>query len=110
MKAFAMIILALLPLSPLMANQITPISQAEKGSVVTLSGTIDRITDTDEFRLSDNTGSINVYVGPNWVPAQVGEAIQVMGFIDDGFGPRELYARQLTRADGSVVEFEHRYD
>ncbi|MGM0832237.1 hypothetical protein M0220_09355 [Halomonas qinghailakensis] len=110
MKAFTIAILALLPLSPLMANQITPISEAEKGSIVTLSGTIERISDTDEFRLSDDTGSINIYVGPNWVPAQIGEAIQVMGFVDDGFGPREVYARQLTRADGSVVEFEHRYD
>lgn len=92
------------------ADNLTPIEQLKRGTMVTIAGNVDRILDTDEFRLSDETGSIRVYVGPNWVPAEVGEAVTVAGFVDDGIGPLELYARTLTRADGSVVAFSHRYD
>jgi len=51
-----------------------------------------------------------VYVGPNWVPADIGDAVIVRGFVDDGIGPLEVYARTLTMPDGTVVTFEHRYD
>ncbi len=91
------------------ADRITPISEVKRGSMVTVQGTIERITDEDEFRLADASGSIRVYVGPNWVPADEGESVTVNGRVDDDFGPREIYARSLTRADGSVVTFDHRY-
>jgi uncharacterized protein YdeI (BOF family) len=89
---------------------VTPISEVQRGSMVTVQGAVERITDEDEFRLADATGVIRVYVGPNWVPVNVGESVTVHGFVDDDFGPLELYARTLTRADGSVITFEHRYD
>lgn len=90
-------------------DEITPVDDVERGTMVTVQGTVERITDEDEFRLADDSGSIRIYVGPNWVPADVGEAVTVHGFVDDGLiGPRELYARSLTRADGSTVSFEHR--
>ncbi len=92
------------------ANTISPIADAQRGSVVTVQGTVERITDEDEFRLADATGQIRVYVGPNWVPAEVGETVIVHGFVDDDLGPREIYARSLTRADGTVIAFDHRYD
>lgn len=69
---------------------------------------MERITDEDEFRLADKSGSVRVYVGPNWVPAQVGEKVTVNGFVDDDLGPMEIYARSLTRADGTVVSFDRR--
>ncbi len=104
-------ILAVLFTTPAKANPITPIAEAQRGTMVTVQGTVERITDEDEFRLADPSGSIRIYVGPNWVPADVGEAVTVNGFVDDDlFGPREIYARSLTRADGSVVAFERRYD
>lgn len=78
--------------------------------MVTVTGKIERILDKDEFRLADDTGTIRVYVGPNWVPAQLGDSITVQGFVDDGIGPLELYARVMTLPDGSKVEFSHRYD
>lgn len=103
--------LAVLFTAPAMANPITPIADAQRGTMVTVQGTVERITDEDEFRLADASGSIRIYVGPNWVPADVGEAVTVNGFVDDDLiGPREIYARSLTRADGSVVTFERRYD
>jgi uncharacterized protein YdeI (BOF family) len=87
----------------------TSIAQAERGSMVTVQGTVVRILDEDTFRLSDNSGDIRVYVGPTFVPAELGEAVTVHGFVDNDLGPREIYARSLTRADGEVVTFDHRY-
>lgn len=110
MKSLAVLLLALAPSLALAAERIIPIAEAQRGSMVTVQGTVERITDEDEFRLADASGSIRIYVGPNWVPADVGETVTVRGFVDNDLGPREIYARSLTRADGSVVTFEHRYD
>lgn len=111
MKSFAAVLLfALAPALAVAAERITPIADAPRGSMVTVQGTVERITDEDEFRLADTSGSIRVYVGPNWVPADVGETVTVHGFVDDDLGPRELYARTLKRADGTVVTFDRRYE
>ena len=90
------------------AEAVTPVGELKRGTMVTVQGTVERILDTDEFRLTDKSGSVRVYVGPNWVPANVGEVVTVRGFVDDDIGPLELYARSLTRADGSVVNFDPR--
>jgi hypothetical protein len=100
-----------LPLATQAEGIVTPIADATRGTMVTLQGTVERITDEDEFRLTDASGSIQIYVGPNWVPADVGEAVTVTGFVDDNLvGPTEVYARELTRADGSTVTFDLRYE
>lgn len=97
--------------SAVLASPITSIADAKRGTAVILAGTVERITDEDEFRLRDASGSIRVYVGPNWVPAAVGESVTVNGLVDDDLlGPRELYARSLTRADGTVITFDRRYE
>lgn len=92
------------------AERITPIGELQRGTMVTVKGTVERILDTDEFRLTDKSGNVRVYVGPNWVPADVGEVVTLRGFVDDDIGPLEIYARSLTRADGSVVTFDPRSD
>ena len=89
---------------------VTAITDVERGAMVTVVGTVDRLLDEDEFRLRDDTGSLRVYVGPNWVPAELGETVTVFGFMDDDILRPELYAREITRADGTVVELSHRYD
>ena len=90
---------------------ITPINELRRGSMVTVQGIVDRITDEDEFRLADSTGTVRVYVGPNWVPVNQGESVTVNGFVDDDFiGPKEIYARSLTKADGTVIHFDRRYE
>ena len=94
---------------PALANQ-TSIADVQRGTMVTVTGVVDRILDEDEFRLRDGTGALRVYVGPNWVPADIGEQVTVEGYMDNDIIFPELYARQLTRADGSVVEFSHRYE
>jgi uncharacterized protein YdeI (BOF family) len=111
MKLPAWTALCLALSAPAFAQQITPIADAQRGTMVTVQGTVERITDEDEFRLADASGNIRVYVGPNWVPAEVGETVIVNGFVDDDpIIPREIYARSLTRADGTVITFERRYD
>jgi hypothetical protein len=86
---------------------VVPIGDVARGSVVTVQGTVERITDEDEFRLADASGSILIYVGPALVPASVGEVVTVTGLVDDDPGPLEIYAREMTRADGSRVTFRH---
>lgn len=111
MKSLATaVFLTLAPVLAFAAERITPIADAQRGSMVTVQGSVERITDEDEFRIADTTGSIRVYVGPHWVPVTPGETVTVRGFVDNDPGPREIYARSLTRADGSVVSFERRYD
>lgn len=87
----------------------TPIDALERGTAVTVEGIVARITDEDEFRLTDATGTVRIYVGPNWVPAEVGEAVRVEGVVDDDLGPLEIYARSLMRADGTVFAFDREY-
>ncbi len=112
MKLYAIVALCVsLAAHGTFANPITPIADAERGTMVTVQGIVERITDEDEFRLADASGSIRVYVGPNWVPAELGERVIVNGFVDDDvIAPREIYARSLIRADGTVITFDLRYD
>ena len=88
--------------------QTQKIATVAPGQMVTLRGVVLRITDEDEFILSDASGQIPVYVGPNMVPAAQGETITVSGHVDDDL-PREVYATLIIRADGTQVPLSHRY-
>ncbi|GGB54817.1 hypothetical protein GCM10011316_28620 [Roseibium aquae] len=107
--AMALVSLFLLPASVANASNITPIDGLQRGTMVTVQGVVDRIPDEDEFVLRDATGSVEIYVGPNWVPVDVGEQITVEGFVDDGIFI-EIYAREIRRANGQTVTIERRYD
>ena len=87
---------------------VTPINDVQRGSMVTIEGTVDRILDTDEFRIRDSSGSIRVDIGyPNFVPVAVGETVRVVGFVDrDLF--KEIYAREIIHADGKVSNLQRR--
>jgi uncharacterized protein YdeI (BOF family) len=87
-----------------------PIDQLSNGMTATISGKVDRITDEDEFVLSDASGSVLVYIGPGIVPFDVGETLTLNGIVDRELGRLEVYAREARRADGSVVTFDHRYE
>ena len=73
--AIAMAAIGVLTASPALAEIITPIDQVQRGTNVTVQGTVERILDEDEFRLADASGRIEIYIGPNIVPANVGEAL-----------------------------------
>lgn len=86
----------------------TPIDSVKRGSMVAVEGTVERILDTDVFRLQDSTGRIRVDVGyPNFVPVTEGERVRVVGFVDrDLF--KEIYAREIVHADGRVSRLDRR--
>lgn len=90
--------------------ETTLISDLRYGSTATISGTVERITDEDEFRITDASGSVTVYIGPGIVPFDLGEQITVNGIVDREFGRMEVYARDAVRADGSKVTFSHQYE
>lgn len=86
----------------------TPIDSVKRGSMVAVEGTVERILDSDVFRLQDSTGRIRVDVGyPNFVPVTEGERVRVVGFVDrDVF--KEIYAREIVHADGRVSRLDRR--
>lgn len=99
----------LLAAAPAAARETTRIADLVRNTNVTVVGTVDRLTDEDEFILADASGSVRVYVGPNLVPVNPGDAVTVRGFVDDDFR-LEIYAREIVRPDGSTVTLEHRYE
>lgn len=103
----------LLLAGPALANTgatTVAIDALQYGTTATISGVVEQITDEDEFRLRDDSGSVLVYIGPGIVPFDTGEQVTVSGIVDRDFGRLELYAREATRADGSRVTFDHRYE
>jgi uncharacterized protein YdeI (BOF family) len=70
--------------------------------MVTVSGSVQRISDEDEFVLADDSGSISVWTGSQFFTVDQGESVVVTGFIDDDL-IIEIYAQEITRADGTVV-------
>lgn len=90
------------------AAEAIAVADLERNSVATVAGTVERITDEDEFVLADGTGHVRVYIGPGLVPVQPGESITVTGLVDDGLRI-EIYAREIVRADGTILTFDHRY-
>jgi len=95
------------PVGNAMADAVTSISDLQRGMSVTIQGDVVRITDEDEFRLQDQTGSVLVYIGwQNTVGVNTGETITVEGIVDNNlvnaFRP-EVYARSIIREDGTVL-------
>jgi uncharacterized protein YdeI (BOF family) len=95
--------------APASASDVTAIGDLVGYTNVTVVGTVQRLTDEDEFILADPSGTVRVYVGPNFVPVNPGDAVTVRGFVDRELR-LEIYAREIVRADGSTVTLEHRYD
>jgi hypothetical protein len=79
-----------------------------RDSFATVAGTVDRITDEDEFVLADATGPRPDLCRPDLVPVEPGETVTVTGIVDDGLR-LEIYAREIVRADGTILTFDHRY-
>jgi uncharacterized protein YdeI (BOF family) len=88
-------------------DTVTPIKEVQRGQHVLVEGTVDRIRDTDEFVLSDDTGRVKIYIGwKNRMPVSKGEAVKVWGVVDDDFFPGlrpEIYAYAISLASGEIV-------
>ena len=83
-------------------SDVTPIGDVVKNTMVTVSGSVQRISDEDEFVLADESGSISVWTGSQFFTVDQGESVVVTGFIDNDL-IIEIYAQEITRADGTVV-------
>jgi uncharacterized protein YdeI (BOF family) len=99
---------ALAALAAPVAADATPVADLARNTFATVAGTVDRITDEDEFVLADGTGHVRVHIGPGLVAVQPGERVIVTGLVDDGLRI-EIYAREIVRADGTILTFDHRY-
>jgi uncharacterized protein YdeI (BOF family) len=88
--------------------EVMAIGDLRRGMMVTVEGSVERITDEDEFILADTTGSIRVYIGPNPMPLHAGDSARVEGFVDDDLR-MEIYADRITMADGTVVTLPRNY-
>lgn len=91
-------------------SALTRIDDLQRGSLVSVAGIVERITDEDEFYLGDESGRVLVYIGANRLPLTLGEAVTVHGVVDDDPGPLEIYARSITRADGTAITLKMRHD
>jgi uncharacterized protein YdeI (BOF family) len=84
------------------------VADVKRGDPVVLRGEVTRITDEDEFILTDESGRIRVYIGwKNDLPVKRGDQVIVEGRADDDaiFGTRpEIYARVLELADGTRIQ------
>lgn len=89
---------------------ITPIAELRPYDTVRIEGVVERLTDSDEFRIRDDSGSVRVYIGwTNAMPVSPGERVAVVGIVDSR-GPggvlREVYAYDITNAQGRVFELQ----
>jgi len=84
------------------ADGTTPIGSLQRNTLVTISGTVERVADEDEFFLQDATGSVKVWTGGAIIPVAPGETLTVRGFVDDDL-VMEVYAQEIIRANGEQV-------
>ncbi len=80
------------------------IASLRRGQSGMIRGEVVRVTDSDEFRLRDGSGSVRVYIGyRNAMPVGAGESVTVWGRLDDDGVRPEFYATRIRTGDGRVV-------
>jgi uncharacterized protein YdeI (BOF family) len=85
------------------SSDVTPIGSLVRNTFVTVEGTVQRVTDEDEFVVADSTGSIKVWTGTTFGAVAPGERVLVRGFVDDDL-LIEIYAQEIVKEDGTVLE------
>lgn len=104
-----LIVPALLFSAPAFATT-TPVADLRGGQTAKITGIVEAITDEDEFRLTDASGSVIVDIGGGIVPFNTGETVTLDVLVDHEIGQIEVYARSAVRADGSTLTFTHHDD
>lgn len=84
-------------------SDLTPIGSLVRNTFVSVEGTVQRVTDEDEFIVADQTGSITVWTGTTFGAVTPGERVVVRGFVDDDL-LIEIYAQEIVKEDGTVLE------
>lgn len=83
------------------AGQVA-IADIRRGTMVSVAGVVERVSDEDEFVIRDASGAIPVWTGQTFFAVQPGERVVVNGFVDDDL-LLEIYAQEIIKQDGSVV-------
>lgn len=86
----------------------TAIANLENNTLVTLTGQVTRVSQEDEFILSDPTGSVQIYTGKNHFTVFEGEIVTITGLVDRSI-IIEVYANEIQHQDGTVTRIQH-YD
>lgn len=93
---------------------VQSIRSLRRGSFATIQAEVVRYRDHDEILVRDASGRIEVFLGSGVFPApvEVGETVTITGWVDDDLIDvrREIYATQIVRADGTVIELSGRSD
>ena len=93
---------------------VQSIRSLRRGSFATIRAEVVRYRDHDEILVRDASGRIEVFLGSGVFPAPVetGETVTITGWVDDDFIDvrREIYATQIVREDGTVIELAGRND
>jgi uncharacterized protein YdeI (BOF family) len=86
----------------LSSDGVTPIAEVSRNQMVTIVGEVERVTDDDEFLLTDNSGSIKVWTGSTLFAVQLGEVVRVTGFVDNDL-LIEVYATEIVYESGETI-------
>lgn len=93
---------------------VQSIRSLRRGSFATIRAEVVRYRDHDEILVRDASGRIEVFLGNGVFPApvEVGETVTITGWVDDDLIDvrREIYATQIVREDGTVIELAGRND
>ena len=84
------------------ASDLTAIGNLVRGTFVTIAGSVERVTDEDEFILRDNTGSVKIWTGGVFFPVNQGDQVTVRGFVDEDL-LLEVYAQEIITESGEVI-------
>jgi uncharacterized protein YdeI (BOF family) len=84
------------------ASDLTAIGSLVRGTFVTIAGSVERVTDEDEFILRDNTGSVKIWTGEVFFPVNQGDQVTVQGFVDEDL-LLEVYAQEIITESGEVI-------
>lgn len=91
---------------------VQSIRSLRRGSFATIRAEVVRYRDHDEILVRDASGRIEVFLGNGVFPApvEVGETVTITGWVDDDLVDvrREIYATQIVREDGTVIELAGR--
>lgn len=84
------------------ASDLTAIGSLVRGTFVTIAGSVERVSDEDEFVLRDNTGSVKIWTGGVFFPVVAGDLVTVRGFVDEDL-LLEVYAQEIITESGEVI-------
>lgn len=92
--------------SPANPGLTTDIANLRNNTFVTLTGEVTRVSEEDEFILTDPTGSVQIFTGESFFTVTQGEIVTVTGLVDRSI-ILEVYAKEIQHQDGTITTIKH---